>query len=230
MVSLWRRARSRRSRLAALLLAIAALPGVALATEPGGEPIGSFEPPLPASARGRIVTEPRPSVMPAVTGRHIAMLSHRLPEDRRAGPGYGTDYAFGTRTSAFPTLLVDWRPTERLSLTAGRELGSSTGPGVYGTWSINRISDVTLGFRFERTRMRLAPQPGYYDVDGTTGVSQSVPAFAALRVGSPTAFVAVAAGAEMRRRLRVEDTRGGSLAERTDEPTPFVAVAGRILF
>jgi hypothetical protein len=175
-----------------------------------------------------VSVEPAPSVATPAPGRSIGAFMQRVPDDLRSGPGFGLGCACEGRSMAFPTLLADWRPIDDLAFTAGRELGSSTGPGIYTTWTFSRLSDLTLGFRFERTRFRLAPQPGFEL--GRMGEDQSLPAFAALRFGPAHAFVALIAGAELRGRVRIEDETGGFIAERDERPAPFVAVAGRMRF
>jgi len=157
-----------------------------------------------------------------------AAFSYVMHQAAQPGPGIFTLSGSVRRAPEFPMLLMDWQLTERLELTAGRELCTAAGPGAHAIYSLAEHLDLTLGLRFERRRFALAPQPGL-DASGI-GVEQSAPAFATLRVGGPYAFVALVAGAELRGKLRIEDVRGGFMAERLDAPSPFVGVAGRLRF
>jgi hypothetical protein len=162
------------------------------------------------------------------SGGGILAFSYKFSDDLRIGPGIGVVSEIERRPTIFPVLLVDWQISDRFALTTGRGLGASVGPGIQGVYSITKMWNLTLGFRFERTRFRLSPQPGQ-DLGGI-GEDESLPVFATLRVGPPYAFLAVITGAEFRGRLRIEDQNGGRIAEAEYKPSPFIGFAGQIFF
>ncbi len=171
---------------------------------------------------------PTPPALWASDAAAPPAFSYGIHPSAQPGPGIFTLSGRARRAPEFPMLLMDWQLTDRLALTAGRELCTAAGPGAHAIYSLAEHVDLTFGFRFERRRFELAPQPGLEF--GGIGVDQSAPAFATLRFGQPHAFVAVVAGAEMRGKLRIEDERGGFIAERLDQPSPFVGFAGRLRF
>ncbi len=158
----------------------------------------------------------------------VAVFSYEIDRSVQPGPGMASLTPRDGQVTPYPMALVDWQPLDRLSFTAGRQLCNSTGPSAHAIYALADHVDLTFGFRFERTRFRLTPQPGS-DL-GSIGVEQSAPAFATLRLGPPNAFIALVAGAELRGKLRIEDERGGFMAERLDRPSPFAGIAGRVRF
>ncbi len=169
-----------------------------------------------------------PTPIPLWSENPAPAFSYGIHAPTRPGPGIFTLSGRARRAPAFPMLLMDYQVTDRLAFTAGRELCTAAGPGAHAIFALADQLDLTLGFRFERRRFDLAPHPGL-DFGGI-GVDQSAPAFVTLRFGQPNAFIAVVAGAEMRGKLSIEDERGSFLAERLDEPSPFVGFAGRLRF
>jgi hypothetical protein len=164
----------------------------------------------------------------SISGGGIAAFSWKFGDSLRVGPGIGVLSELERRPTIFPVILVDWQVNDRLAFTTGRGLGSSTGPGLQGVYTIRKFLDLTLGFRFERTRFRLDPQPG--EDRGGIGEDESFPVFATLRWGPPFAFLAVITGAEFRGRLRVEAADGTPIAEAEYKPSAFVGFAGQIFF
>ena len=164
----------------------------------------------------------------SISGGGIAAFSWKFGDDLRVGPGIGVLSELERRPTIFPVILLDWQVNDRFAFTTGRGLGASAGPGLQGVYTIRKFLDLTLGFRFERTRFRLAPQPG--QDSGGIGEDESFPVFATLRWGPPFAFVAVVTGAEFRGRLRVEEPDGTPIAEAEYKPSAFIGIAGQIFF
>lgn len=163
----------------------------------------------------------------SMSGGAMAAFSYAFSKNLRLGPGVGVVSEISQRPTIFPMLLIDWQVSDRFALTTGRGLGASLGPGIQGVYSVRKHVDLTLGFRFERTRFRLSEASG---LPGGVGEDQSFPVFATFRVGPQWAFVALVTGAEFAGKLSIEDESGDFSAERRYKPSAFVGVAGQFFF
>lgn len=163
----------------------------------------------------------------ALSGGAIVSLAYRFGKNLRVGPGIGVLSEIEDKPTVFPVLAIDWQVTDRFAFTTGRGLGASAGPGLFAEYEIRKLVTTSLGFRFERTRFRLAPQAGS---PGGVGEDESFPVFATLQVGPRYAFAALVTGAEFRGKLRIEDASGGFIAESEYKPSAFVGVVGQIFF
>lgn len=85
----------------------------------------------------------------------IAGVAWRLNETLTIGPGIGVFSRLRGGTQVFPILIIDWSITDRLSLSTGRGLGASEGPGL--TLDYRIADDWTLGLagRYENREFRL---------------------------------------------------------------------------
>lgn len=163
----------------------------------------------------------------SMTGGAMAAFSYKFTKDLSVGPGVGVISEIEQRPTIFPVLLIDWQIDDRFAITTGRGLGASTGPGLMGIYTVHEHIDLTLGFRFERTRFRLSQESG---VPGGIGEDESFPVFVTLRFGPRWAFIALLTGAEFRGRLSISDANGDVVAESEYKPAGFVGVAGQIFF
>lgn len=163
----------------------------------------------------------------AVSGGGIVSFSYKFTDSLRVGPGIGVLSEIEDTPTVFPVLLIDWQVTERFALTTGRGLGASTGPGLVALYEFRKYWTANLGFRFERTRFRLAGDSGS---PGGVGEDEGFPVFATLQVGPRYAYLALLAGARFRGQLRLEDASGDVIAESRYKPAAFVGFAGQIFF
>lgn len=85
----------------------------------------------------------------------LAGMSWTLSDTLTIGPGFGWFSEPAGGSVAFPIILVDWAITDRWSLTTGRGLAATQGPGLDLNYRLN--DQWTLGFsgRFERLQFAL---------------------------------------------------------------------------
>ncbi len=112
-------------------------------------------------------------------------------------------------TDVFPILLVDWQISDTVSLTTGRGLAASRGPGLSLSWTPTQRWRFSLEGRHEKTRFRLddeGPAPG------GLGQDRSIPvALAATYLPNPDVELSLLGGLEFYGELRVEDAGGNRL-------------------
>ena len=158
----------------------------------------------------------------------IAGGTWRFGPDLSIGPGIGWFTRLGDGYTAFPILALDWNITDTLSLSTGRGLAASQGPGLTLTWKASEQVDLGLAGRYETVRFRLddsGPSPGGIGEDRSFPVIASV-AYRPWPAASLTAF----AGAEFLGRLRLEDPDGDRIDETDYDPAPLVGIAFRARF
>ena len=158
----------------------------------------------------------------------LAAGTWRFGPDLAIGPGIGWFSELGDGDSLFPILALDWNITDTLSLSTGRGLAASRGPGLTLTWRTRPQVDLGLAGRYEKVRFRLddsGPAPG------GIGEDRSVPLIASVAYRPwPAASLTVFAGAEFRGRLRLEDRNGARIDETDYDPAPLLGLAFRARF
>jgi hypothetical protein len=152
----------------------------------------------------------------------------RFGPDLAIGPGIGWFTELGDGHTIFPILALDWNITDTISLSTGRGLAASQGPGLTLTWKASAQVDLGLAGRYETVRFRLddgGPSPGGIGEDRSIPVIASV-AYRPWPAASLTAF----AGAEFAGRLRLEDPDGNRIDETGYDPAPLAGFAFRARF
>ena len=152
----------------------------------------------------------------------LTAASYRVNDRLSIGPGFGVFSELEDDSDFFPILAVDWRMTDRLSLTTGRGFAASRGPGLSLDWAASDKWSVSLGGRYEKNRFRLDDRGV---APGGVGQETATPIFLAVtrklgRVGSLSGVV----GVELNGSLRLEDA-DGELIQRTDADTASFAGA-----
>ena len=158
----------------------------------------------------------------------LAAATWRFGPDLSIGPGIGWFSELGDSDTIFPILALDWNISDTLSLSTGRGLAASRGPGLTLTWKAGETVDLGLAGRYETVRFRLddaGPSPGGIGEDRSVPVIASV-AYRPWPAASLTAF----AGAEFLGRLRLEDPGGNRIDETGYDPAPLVGLAFRARF
>lgn len=90
-------------------------------------------------------------------------VAWRLGEDLTIGPGLGAFSRLEGSTRMFPILIIDWNISERWSLSTGRGLAASQGPGLTLGYRLSEQWRLGLAGRYEETQFRLGddrPAPG----------------------------------------------------------------------
>jgi hypothetical protein len=79
----------------------------------------------------------------------------RLSETLTLGPGIGVFSRLEDGTKVFPFLAIDWNINDRWSLSTGRGLASSQGPGLTLSYKLNDDWSFGLAGRYEDVEFRL---------------------------------------------------------------------------
>lgn len=158
----------------------------------------------------------------------LTAASFKVNDRLSIGPGVGVFSELEDDTDFFPILAVDWRITDRLSLTTGRGFAASRGPGLTLNWEANDRWSLGLGARYEKDRFRLDDRGV---APGGIGQATSTPIYLAVsrKLGQIGTLRAVA-GMELNGSLRLEDADGG-LLERSDvDDAPFAGATFDLRF
>ena len=158
----------------------------------------------------------------------LAAAAYRFSDRLTLGPGFGVFSEIEESTSFFPILFIDWKITDSLSLTTGRGLAASRGPGIALEWSPAGRWSLSLGARYEKTRFRL-------DDTGTfpsaVGQDRSIPlALSARYAPSLDIELGLLGGMAFAGNLRLEDASGRLLGESDYAAAPFAGAFVRLRF
>jgi hypothetical protein len=158
----------------------------------------------------------------------IAGISWTLSETLTIGPGLGWFTKLGGGSRAFPILIIDWAITDRLSLTTGRGLAASQGPGLALNYRLSDKWRLALTGRIESTRFVLneqSPAPADYGKDASLPLLFSVD-YQPWPMVSIGAFV----GFEFDGQLRLEDEERRVIEQEDYDVAPFVGLVLRSRF
>ena len=141
----------------------------------------------------------------------IAAAGWKFSDSLTLGPGFGWFTELGGGNNAFPIILVDWKITQRLSLTTGRGLAASQGPGLTLNYDLADKWRLGLTGRSEKTRFAL-------DDDGSDrqgfGEDKSLPLLLTVSYTPwPRTSVSALVGTEFEGSLRKENSRGNVIAK-----------------
>ena len=152
----------------------------------------------------------------------LAGIGWRVSDRLVIGPGFGWFSELGGGSNAFPIIVVDWAITEKLSLTTGRGLAASQGPGLTLNYSLDKKWQLALTGRYEQIRFALdndAISPGRY------GEDKSLPLILSLQYSPwPMTTFAAFAGGEFEGEISVEDRDGRTIASSEYDSAGLVGV------
>jgi hypothetical protein len=149
----------------------------------------------------------------------IAAAGWKFSDSLTLGPGFGWFTELGGGSNAFPIILIDWKITPRLSLTTGRGLAASQGPGLTLNYELADKWRLGLTGRSEKTRFALEKDASQRE---GFGQDESLPLLLTLTYTPwPRTSVGALLGAEFEGSLRKEDERGKAVA-RSDFDTAAV--------
>jgi hypothetical protein len=146
-----------------------------------------------------------------LTGGVLGGVSYRVSDNLTIGPGIGIFSQLEDSATVIPILIIDWKLTERVTLSTGRGLGATMGPGLTLQYRPDDKWRFDLGGRYEKLRFRL-------DKDGTVesgiGEDSSFPVF----LSSTYSFdrktnLSLVGGVEFGGELRLEDKEGETIRE-----------------
>jgi hypothetical protein len=159
----------------------------------------------------------------AITGGGFAGFSYRFSDRLSIGPGVGVLTQLEDSTQVIPILVINWKITDTLSLSTGRGIGATLGPGLTLGWRPSRSWSFSIGGRYESLRFRL-------DEDGVVpngiGDDRSFPIFAGVEYSfNPMLRISVLGGVETGGELRLEDENGRLITEESHNSAGFVGIA-----
>ncbi len=157
-----------------------------------------------------------------ISGGGLVGIAYRFSERLTIGPGIGVQSQLEDTATIFPILIVDWKITDRLSLSTGRGLGATLGPGLTLNYQPDQKWEFTIGGRYEKLRFRL-------DKDGPVpsgiGEDKAFPLFAGCTYKfSRKAHVSLVGGVELGGELRLEDNDGNQIDEESYDPGGFLGL------
>lgn len=163
------------------------------------------------------------------TAGAVAGVSWEVSERLTIGPGIGAFSGLGSEsTSLFPFFILDWKLTDRLSLTTGPSLGASQGPGLSLKYELDDTWGLTLSARRELNRFALSdsgPTPG------GVGQDSSIPIILSLNYDpNPGVSLALFAGAEIDGQFEIENAGGATVSSQRYDTAPLVGIAFSLSF
>ena len=139
------------------------------------------------------------------------------------GPGFGWFSDVGDESNVFPILLIDWKITESLSLTTGRGLAASQGPGLSLNYDLNSKWTLGLTARYEKIRFSLKERE---DRSATVGEDSSTPFYIVASYSPwPMTSITALAGADIGGTLSMEDGSGQRIAKEDIDTAMVLGIA-----
>jgi hypothetical protein len=152
-------------------------------------------------------------------GGLLAAASYRVNDRLSIGPGFGVFSELEGSVDWFPILAIDWALTDHLSLRTGSGFAASEGPGLVLDWRPTERWSLSLGARYEKTRFRLDSQGV---APGGVGQDSGIPLFlGATRNFGRHLSLSLIAGVEFNGELRLEDADGELIDRAQYDPAPF---------
>jgi len=146
----------------------------------------------------------------------LAAAFWRINETLTIGPGIGVFSRLEDSTRVFPILAIDWTFAEKWSLSTGRGLAASQGPGLTLSYQMTPNWSLGLTGRYEDVEFRLddeGPAPG------GIGRDQSFPLVLSARLDAEPNFgVSVFAGVELGGTLTLLDQFDTEIQESDYDP------------
>jgi len=157
-----------------------------------------------------------------ITGGAYAGFSYRYSDHLSIGPGFGILTQLEDSTRVIPVLVIKWDITDTLSLSTGRGIGATLGPGLTFAWKPSSPWTFTVGGRYERLRFRLADDGA---IPNGIGDDRSFPVFGGIEYSfTPMFRISAVGGFEFGGELRLEDEDGNEIIEEKYDPAGFFGI------
>ena len=155
-------------------------------------------------------------------------VAWRISENLTIGPGLGIFSRLEDSTRVFPVLAIDWNITDRWSLSTGRGLASSRGPGLTLGYQLNEDWSLGLAGRYEDQEFRLDNEGV---AAGGVGRDQSIPiVFSAELKPSKQLNLSVFGGLSFGGNLRLKDASDTLIEESDYDATPIFGATFQFRF
>ena len=147
----------------------------------------------------------------------FSAITWRINENLTIGPGIGVFSRLENGTRFFPVLAIDWNISDRWSLSTGRGLASSQGPGLTLDYKLNQDWSLGLSGRWEDVEFRLDDEG---PAAGGVGRDQSVPVVFRADL-KPNVMVSLSffAGLQFFGKLKLKDADGIVIDESKYDPS-----------
>jgi len=159
----------------------------------------------------------------------FAGVSWQLSDRLRIGPAFGAFSKLeGSGAEAFPALIVDWKITDRWTLSTGSGVAATQGPGLRLSYTYSDALDLGIGVRLEQAEFRL-DDSGL--APGGVGEDRSIPVVLSVDYKPNPGFALSAfAGAAFEGELTVEDADGTGVSTQSYDTAPVGGVSLRLRF
>jgi hypothetical protein len=148
--------------------------------------------------------------------------AYRFNERLKIGPGVGVFSNIDDNIDVTPILVIDWKITDTLSLTTGRGIGATRGPGLSLKWTPLERWSFRLSGRREKTSFRLDDNGA---VPSGIGTDKSIPlAISASYKPTKAIELHLFGGADFDGNLQLENSDGKQLADSDYDTAPFVGM------
>jgi hypothetical protein len=176
----------------------------------------------------RIDAESGASLNDGRTEGLLAGIGWRVSDTLFIGPGFGWFSELGGGSDVFPIIVIDWAITNKLSLTTGRGLAASQGPGLTLEYDLDDKWKLGLAGRYEKIRFAL-------DNDAAAaaryGEDRSLPLVLSVQYTLwPMTTVGAFMGAEFQGKLSVEDSGGDTIASSEYDTAGLIGLVFRSRF
>lgn len=158
----------------------------------------------------------------------LAAAFWRISDTLTIGPGLGVFTRLEDSTRVFPILAIDWKFAEKWSLSTGRGLAASQGPGLTLDYQLTPSWSLGLTGRYEDVEFRLddeGPAPN------GIGRDQSFPLVLSARLeAKPNLAFSIFAGVELGGRLTLLDEFDKEVQESDYDPAALFGATFEIKF
>ncbi|WP_171060797.1 hypothetical protein [Poseidonocella sp. HB161398] len=164
----------------------------------------------------------------ASTASVLAGISWKLSPSLTIGPGLGVYQGLDDETDVTPILIIDWKMTDRLTLTNGPYIGATRGPGLSLSYETSPEWRVGLTARTEKVQFRMDDDS---DVPGGIGTNTSVPVvLSASWHPSRAARVSGFVGAAFDGKMKFEDSDGNTVGQSGYDVAPLFGITASFGF
>ena len=164
----------------------------------------------------------------SVFGGGIGGFSYRLNDRLTIGPGFGVFTQIEDSSTFFPVLFVKWKITDNLSLSTGRGLGATLGPGLSLQWKPSKQWAFSVGGRYEKLRFRLDKDN---KIPGGVGQDRAFPIYGGIVYSfTPKIQAGLTAGVDLGGELGLEDEHGKEIDEQNYDPALFLGFSFNVRF
>ena len=151
-----------------------------------------------------------------ITGGAFAGAAYKFGKRLTIGPGIGIVSQLEESASIFPVLIIKWNITDKLSLDTGRGLAATLGPGLTLSYKADQKWKFAVGGRYEKLRFRLDKNG---DIPGGIGEDSSFPLFGSCTYNiNRKTTISLITGVEIGGELKVENSKGHTIIEESNDP------------